>query len=81
VNDQPSEAILYYQITLAVHVDLAGERVDRVVELREEIHQRETDPVMLVTDEGPIEAARSLAAAASGIANSMPWPGVWEFGY
>lgn len=32
MTDQSGEAILYDQITLAVHVDLAAERVHRVVE-------------------------------------------------
>ena len=52
MNNQPTEAIVYYQITLAVHVDLATERVHRVVELREEIHPHEADPAMVTTDDG-----------------------------
>ena len=79
--DQSSEAIVYYQITLAVHVDLANERVDRVVELREEIRPREADPAVIMTDDGPIECAPSLAAEAGRIAESSAWPGEWEFGY
>ena len=76
-----AETIVYYQITLAVHVDHATERVRRVVELREEIHPREADPPMAMTDDGPIECAPDLAAEASRIAETRPWPGAWEFGY
>ncbi len=31
MTDPSSEAVVYHQITIAVHVDLAIERVDRVV--------------------------------------------------
>lgn len=79
--DQSSEAIVYYQITLAVHVDLGTERISRVVELREEIHPREADPAMIMTDDGLIECAPDRAAEASRIAETVPWPGAWEFGY
>lgn len=81
MTDQSSEAILYYQITLAVHVDLATARVNRVVELREEIHPRDADPAMILAENGLVECAPRLAAKANRIAETAPWPGEWEFGY
>lgn len=75
------ETIVYYQITLAVHVDHASERVSRVVELREEIHPREEDPAMMLTGGGLIACAPDRAAEASRIVETTPWPGTWEFGY
>ena len=75
------ETIVYYQITLAVHIDHASERVSRVVELREEIHPREADPVMTMTDDDIVECAPDRASEARRIAESTPWPGAWEFGY
>ena len=79
--NQSSEAVVYYQITLAVHVDLDGKRVNRIVELREEIHPREGDLPVTLTDDGMIECAPDLAAEAIRIAETAPWPGSWEFGY
>jgi hypothetical protein len=81
MTDTFADTIVYYQITLALHVDLATERVRRVVELREEIHPREADPAMTMTDDGLIECAPDHAAEASRIAETVPWPGAWEFGY
>ncbi len=75
------ETIVYYQITLAVHVDHASERVSRVVELREEIHPREEDPAVTLTGDDLIACAPDRAAEASRIAETTPWPGTWEFGY
>jgi len=81
MTNKSAETIVYYQITLAVHVDHATERVRRVVELREEIHPREGDPPMTLTDDGLLECAPDLATEASRIAETMPWPAIWEFGY
>lgn len=81
MRDTFTETIVYYQITLAVHVDLATERVDRVVELREEIQPRDGDPPMLVTDDGLIHCSSRPATTAIRIAETMPWPREWEFGY
>lgn len=63
---------MYYQITLAIHVDLAAERVDRVVELREEIHPRDDDPPMLVTDDGLVQCDSNRAIAAVRVPETMP---------
>ena len=81
MTDEFVEAIVYYQITLAVHVDLKNEQVRQVVELREEIHPRETDPPMSMTGDGLIDCAPDLAAEARRIAETRPWPETWEFGY
>ena len=76
-----NEAVVYYQITVAVHVDLATEGVARVVELREEIHSRDGDPPMLVKRERLVECDPAPAAHARRIAEATTWPAMWEFGY
>lgn len=81
MTDPSCEAVVYYQITLAVHVDLATQRVDRVVELREEVRTRDDDPPMFVTDDGLVQCGSDPAATATSIAETSPWPAEWEFGY
>ncbi len=76
-----TEAVVYYQITLAVHVDLAGGRVERVVELGDEIHLRECDRPMQVEDDRLIECSPEAASRAREIAEAAPWPAPWDFGY
>ena len=76
MTDTSAEMVVYYQITLAVHVDLGTERVRRVVELRDEIHPREGDPTMVVTDDGLVECDPQVAEAAGQIAETATWPGV-----
>jgi hypothetical protein len=78
---QSSKAVVYYQITLAVHVDIDAKRINRIIELREEMHPREGDPPAIVTDDGLLECAPNAAAEATRIAETAPWPGSWEFGY
>ena len=81
MTDPSSEAVVYYQITIAVHVDLATERVDRVVELREEVRSRVGDPPRLVTEGGLVQCRSDPAVIAIRIAETTPWPAEWEFGY
>ena len=80
-TENVTEAVVYYQITLAVHVDLAAESVDRIVELREEIRARDGDPPMLVKHDGHVECDPDPAAHARRIAATSTWPATWEFGY
>ena len=75
------EIVVYYTINLAVHVDPVNSSVLRVVELREEIHEREGNPAVRISG-GDIEPCDPAAAKrARSIAESAPWPGTWEFGY
>jgi hypothetical protein len=72
------EAIVYYTIALAVHVDLAAREVRRVVELREEIHRAVDEPVV-EPDLSPVTTSDRSTALL--VAEERPWPAPWEFGY
>jgi len=82
MNEWPAstEAIVYYSGTIAVHVNLETGTVERVVELREEIHLS-IDPPAMIHAGALIECDGRMAAAAVEIAETAPWVGDWEFGY
>lgn len=77
---EPTEAIVYYTGTIAVHVDLTTRTVARVVQLREEIHPL-ADPPTILREGGLVECDPETASAAIHLAETAPWVGDWEFGY
>lgn len=77
---KPTEAIVYYSGTIAVHVDLRTRTVARVVQLREEIHPL-ADPPTTLRVGVLVECDRETANDAIDIAETAPWVGDWEFGY
>jgi len=77
---EPTEAIVYYTGTIAVHVDLRTRTVARVVQLREEVHPL-TDPPTTLREGVLVECDRDTANDAIQVAETAPWVGDWEFGY
>lgn len=77
---KPTEAIVYYSGTIAVHVDLRTRTVARVVQLREEIHPL-ADPPTTLREGVLVECDSETARAAIHLAETAPWVGDWEFGY
>ena len=75
------EVVVYYTIALAVHVSMRKGHVSRVVELREEIHELEGDPPMIMTATGLSECDPVTAELARQMAETSFWPENWEFGY
>jgi len=81
MTETGDEIVVYYSINLAVHVDLVNSSVLRVVELREEIHERLDDPPVCITGGFMQPCEPPVAKGARDIAENAPWPGKWEFGY
>jgi hypothetical protein len=77
---KPTEAIVYYSGTIAVHVDLRTRTVARVVQLREEIHLL-ADPPTILREGVLVECDQETANAVIHVADTAPWVGEWEFGY
>jgi hypothetical protein len=76
----PTEAIVYYSGTIAVHVELKTRTVARIVQLREEIHPL-ADPPAMIRDGALVDCDQEMASKALDIAETAPWVGEWEFGY
>jgi hypothetical protein len=72
------EAIVYYTLTVAVHIDLDARGISRVVELREEIRRDDSEPIV-GEDLSPVSTDEAVAALR--VAESRRWPASWEFGY
>jgi hypothetical protein len=75
------EVAVYYTVTLAVHVIPSERQISRVVEIREEVHPLDSDPPMLLTGDGIVVCEAAVADEARKLAEELPWPAVWEFGY